>query len=119
MILEQYRKRLDRQNFNLEKLRSLVQSISPEFAASDSVSYIDTDGDEIQIKNDEDLMEARVVMTEKNPPRKTLDICVKFAAMSEEEMRQRRREDRKDRKHQRCRNLQRHAGIIGSKKLIA
>ncbi len=92
-------------------------SIAPEFAASDSVSYFDTDGDEIQIKNDEDLMEARVVMTEKTPPRKTLDICVKLAAMSEEAMRQRRREDRKHQRQQ-CRNLQRHAGIIGSK-LIA
>jgi hypothetical protein len=88
---EQYRKRVDRGTFNLAGLHGVVAGIvGGDFSpAAASVSYVDADGDEIQIKTEEDLTESRVVMTEKVPPRNSLDVCVKIPAAAEADARKR------------------------------
>jgi hypothetical protein len=103
---DKYRKRVDRTGLNLERLHNVVLGIVPEFGPSDSVTYVDTDGDEILIKTDEDLVEARVVMTEKTPRRESLDIFVKVARTKKQ------KEDRKQKQKDRCHNWHRQAQTI-------
>jgi len=77
----------------------VLLGVDPDFtAAASAVTYVDMDGDEIHIRKDEDLMEARIVMGEKN--RKILDLSVKMATLTKKDAHKNRKEERKQKKRQ-------------------